>query len=293
VRFVWDGLRLLQEIAEPEHGPVETRTWVYDPADPAGYVPLACCDRRHGADPGAPPSPAEVHYVHTDALGTPLELTDATGKIAWSACYGAWGRRLGAAAVAPALHATLPTDCHLRFPGQYADAETGLHYNTFRYYDPDTGRFVSPDPIGLAGGFNLYRYAPNPTGWSDPWGWCSNSKQLGKNMENAGRPRPANTAAHHIVPDSATRAKGILQKFGINIDDAVNGVFLPTTKNLSGSPGILHSGMHPNSYIAKVTSAIERAAQQGGKQEILDTLQSLGTTLQNSARNANWRTVRP
>jgi RHS repeat-associated protein len=59
----------------------------------------------------------------------------------------------------------------LRFAGQYADEETGLHYNTFRYYDPGTGRFVSQDPIGLAGGLNLYRYAPNPVSWIDPWGW--------------------------------------------------------------------------------------------------------------------------
>ena len=171
VRFIWDGLRLLQEIAEPTRGPAAIRTWVYDPADPAGYVPLACCDRRHGADPDAPLGPLEIHYVHTDALGTPQELTDAAGQIAWSARYGAWGRRLGPADVPEGLRAARPTNCNLRFPGQYADAETRLHYNTFRYYDPDTGRFVSPDPIGLAGGLNLYRYAPNPTGWSDPWGW--------------------------------------------------------------------------------------------------------------------------
>ena len=50
------------------------------------------------------------------------------------------------------------------------DRETGLHYNTFRYYDPDIGRFTQPDPIGLAGGYNLYQYAPNGLTWIDPWG---------------------------------------------------------------------------------------------------------------------------
>ena len=54
--------------------------------------------------------------------------------------------------------------------GQYADDETGLYYTTFRYYDPHSGRFTTQDPIGLAGGLNLYQYAPNPTGWVDPWG---------------------------------------------------------------------------------------------------------------------------
>jgi len=58
----------------------------------------------------------------------------------------------------------------LRFQGQYYDYETGLHYNRFRYYDPDVGRFVSQDPIGLAGGTNIYQYAPNPLMWIDPLG---------------------------------------------------------------------------------------------------------------------------
>jgi RHS repeat-associated protein len=63
---------------------------------------------------------------------------------------------------------------NLRFQGQYLDREIGLHYNTFRFYDPDVGRFTTPDPIGLMGGFNLYQYGPNPVGWLDPWGWAGN-----------------------------------------------------------------------------------------------------------------------
>ncbi|WP_205880130.1 RHS repeat-associated core domain-containing protein, partial [Lampropedia aestuarii] len=62
---------------------------------------------------------------------------------------------------------------NLRFQGQYYDAETGLHYNRFRYYDPDCGRFVSQDPIGLAGGLHLYQYSSNPVAWIDPLGLSS------------------------------------------------------------------------------------------------------------------------
>ena len=73
---------------------------------------------------------------------------------------------------------------------QYLDRETGLHYNTFRYYDPDIGRFTQPDPIGLAGGYNLYQYAPNPITWIDPWGWaCKPNHQAGKASKKYGHAR--------------------------------------------------------------------------------------------------------
>ncbi|CAB1228612.1 RHS repeat-associated core domain-containing protein [Serratia liquefaciens] len=58
----------------------------------------------------------------------------------------------------------------IRFQGQFHDHETGLHYNRYRYYDPEVGRFVGQDPVGYRGGINLYQYAPNPTGWIDPLG---------------------------------------------------------------------------------------------------------------------------
>jgi RHS repeat-associated protein len=58
----------------------------------------------------------------------------------------------------------------LRFQGQYFDAETGLHYNRHRYYNPDVGRYLTPDPSKLAGGLNGYQYTRNPTGWVDPLG---------------------------------------------------------------------------------------------------------------------------
>jgi RHS repeat-associated protein len=58
----------------------------------------------------------------------------------------------------------------LRFPGQYEDAETGLYYNRHRYYDPDLGAYLTPDPLGLAGGLQAYTYAPSPLEWIDPLG---------------------------------------------------------------------------------------------------------------------------
>ena len=95
-------------------------------------------------------------------LGTPKEVTNSAGEIVWQADYKAWGEI--------DLYRVHQIDQPLRFQGQYADDETGLYYTTFRYYDPHSGRFTTQDPIGLAGGLNLYQYAPNPTGWVDPFG---------------------------------------------------------------------------------------------------------------------------
>ena len=186
-----------------------------------------------------------LHY-HCDHLGTPRELTDESGKLAWSAEYMAWGKlkrlqgRAGGSADAgnggippdqfwhtstqPGRANHLPewvadntgnvrrwreaqeveqseisqaandptvwgelTDQSIRFQGQWHDVETGLHYNRFRYYDPDIGRFVSQDPIGLLGGYNLFAYAPSPLNWIDPDGL--NKKRM--NVRDSGHHAPA------------------------------------------------------------------------------------------------------
>ena len=112
-----------------------------------------------------------INYYHNDQIGTPRELTNEQGQIVWEAQYKTWG------AVAKESYNQEESKItqSFRFQGQYFDAETGLHYNRFRYYDPDIGRFISQDPIGLMGGVNLYQYAPNPVGWIDPFGLSSKS----------------------------------------------------------------------------------------------------------------------
>ena len=113
----------------------------------------------------------------------PEELTDEAGEIVWECSYQLWGKP-----VQEIAHTEIQQN--LRYQGQYLDRETGLHYNIFRYYDPDTGRFIQPDPIGLAGGFNLYQYAPNPITWIDPWSWaCKPNHQAGKSPKKYGHAR--------------------------------------------------------------------------------------------------------
>ncbi len=108
-------------------------------------------------------------YLHHDHLQTPLQATDKAGNVVWAASYNAFGK---AAIITPAATANNPTiKLNLRLPGQYLDEETGLHYNWHRYYDRETGRYVSQDPIGLRGGINQYLYVrSDPLNLRDPSG---------------------------------------------------------------------------------------------------------------------------
>ena len=98
----------------------------------------------------------------------------------WLADYEAWGNTakiIWREEKLESLHVSADELQPIRFQGQTIDQETGLHYNRFRYFDPDVGMFVSRDPIGLLGGNNVFQYAPNPTGWIDPWGLkCTKAK---------------------------------------------------------------------------------------------------------------------
>jgi RHS repeat-associated protein len=111
--------------------------------------------------------PEQIHYHHCDHLGTPQEMSDHQGHMAWTAKHKAWGQADIALSRA-ARDAGVKNP--FRFQGQYFDEESGLHYNRYRYYDAHAGRFVSKDPLGLAGGNHLHTYAPNPLEWVDPLG---------------------------------------------------------------------------------------------------------------------------
>ncbi|WP_077033342.1 RHS repeat-associated core domain-containing protein [Pelomonas sp. KK5] len=190
-QFVWDGLRLLQE----QQGSRIT-TLVYESSD--SYAPMARVDSlapqarasREDVDGSIKP---RMYWFHTNTAGAPEELTDEDGHVAWRGRYQTWGNlALQEQPEAQDDRFAQPKLEHqpIRFQGQYADEEVGLHYNTFRYYDPDCGRFVSQDPIGLLGGLNLYAYAPNSLGWIDPWGLsCILNKTNGTARETRVRRR--------------------------------------------------------------------------------------------------------
>ncbi|WP_175016773.1 RHS repeat domain-containing protein [Massilia sp. YMA4] len=216
-RFVWDGNRLLCE----QRGS-HARTYVYGEHE---FVPLARIDSlltEHIV------IPAEVRHLHLDHHGTPRELTNSAGSIIWAASYRTWGNVVAVSDEVSSLAAAeQPYDHELAQPvrsqGQYCDAETGLHYNRFRYYDPDTGRFVSIDPIGLRGGANTYRFAQNPIGWVDPLGLAPcNGDGAASGAAKSGR------LSFPATPEELTEILGVQpKKIGVTPDGTKRVVWEP------------------------------------------------------------------
>ena len=127
----------------------------------------------YGNNKPEPPSAIQIYHYHNDQLGTPNELTNDKGEVVWLADYEAWGNTAKVIYAPVKINQIQVSQNELqpiRFQGQHFDEETGLHYNRFRYYDPDMGMFTTRDPIELDGGLNVFSYAPNPTGWIDPSG---------------------------------------------------------------------------------------------------------------------------
>ncbi|MFD6323473.1 putative T7SS-secreted protein [Streptomyces sp. NPDC058442] len=158
VRFTWDGLTLCEQTSrQPDVPNTVVLTW-----DHRDVVPLAQTERILTADSGQEEIDRRFFAIATDLVGTPTELVDETGDIAWRSRSTLWGTT----AWARDSSAYIP----LRFPGQYYDPETGLHYNCFRHYDPETGRYTSPDPLGLGPAPNPVTYVENPYTGCDPLG---------------------------------------------------------------------------------------------------------------------------
>lgn len=146
VDYVWDGLHLIEQATR-----ATTIRWQYQPGS---HVPLTQSSDGAAID-------REFYAIITDLVGAPAELIDpSTARPVATAGADLWGRTTWYG------KASSP----LRFPGQIHDPETGLHYNMFRYYNPDTGQYLTSDPLGLAPAPNPYAYTTNPLRFIDPLG---------------------------------------------------------------------------------------------------------------------------
>jgi RHS repeat-associated protein len=233
----------------------------------------------------------DVLYYQCDHLGTPTELRDADGTVAWAVRYRAWGK------VYKELESIVEQP--LRFQGQYQDKETGLFYNRHRYYDADIARFLTQDPIGLVGGLNGYQYVHNPVGWTDPTGLTA--AKLKASLAADFRPVSPGQTPHHIVQETCgknthvKKSRKILERQGVDIDDAPNGARLwgtnPSQELKGGHPGKVksaltgnrHSGPHIHGHLNdKLIYQILRNSERRGI-DVSVILRDIGARMENGS----------
>jgi RHS repeat-associated protein len=189
--YYWDDFRLAAEVRHDG----SARIYVY--GDEVSLVPLLFVEYA-GLD--AAPSSGKRYYVFTNQVGVPVRVENEEGQACWSARLDPYGR----AEVDKGTTLEMP----LRFPGHYHDVETGLHYNRFRYYSPELGRYLQSDPAGQEGGINLYAYPVNPLTGADIDGLRGRGGGTGRRSGRKGRRPPTGAGAGCARPfeDRVTRA---------------------------------------------------------------------------------------
>ena len=164
--YLWDGSEI---IGEYDGSGTRTKRYNYTAER---YAPLQIEDT------------SGIYNVHTDQLDAPVVLTNQAGDIVWEAEYEVYSKAL----ISDDVDGNgQKVRFDLRRPGQWLDDESGLYYNYFRYYDPETGRYITSDPIGLEGGINTYAYVENnPLNDIDPYGLVGIGGNFGRYLGRYG-----------------------------------------------------------------------------------------------------------
>ncbi len=188
-QYLWNTDQLAGEIS-----PVgRLRLYVY--ADPLALTPMVFIEYESIE---ADPSTGKRYVVLSDQIGTPICIEDAAGKVVWQAKIEPFGEAK--------LSADNLIEFHFRFPGHYWDEDLQLNYNRFRFYDPRLGRYDQSDPIGIAGGTNIYTYSTNPLekvdtrGLNGNEGCCANPNAPGAQCPPDGEQVPIPPAAGNPPP---------------------------------------------------------------------------------------------
>ncbi|EPF7155631.1 AHH domain-containing protein, partial [Escherichia coli] len=212
----------------------------------------------------APQWVTRTNHAVSDPTGRPLMLFNSEGKTVWRPGQTSlWGLALSLPADTdypdPRGELDPEADPGLLYAGQWQDAESGLCYNRFRYYEPESGMYLVSDPLGLQGGEQTYRYVPNPCGYVDPLGLVGCSTKLGKNMMEAMGLARSTTwkgyRAHHIIPKELWNHP-VLQKIKYDIDKATNGIFLRKVDD-GVSAMARHQGNH-DGYTQVIKDALDK-----------------------------------
>ena len=274
--FVWDGTRLLQEYTYKG-----SYTYIYTDQD--SYEPLAQVFHNNQDEA------QYLAYFHNDQIGIPREMTDINGNLLWYGEYTAWGRLKKNERVYKNAHQPF------RLQNQYFDEETGLHYNLMRYYEPEAGRFVNQDPIGLLGGSNLYQFAPNTQYWIDPLGWKRTSKDMPQWM-----PTKRGYQRQHLIPWSL-RNHPMFAQSGRSIHGATNMMYLPVTTGIDPNPKLgLHRGWTTEHklYNEMVEQRLERLAtiaknKKWSKKKISEEILKMQNELREGFRTGKYTCAAP
>ncbi len=192
--FYWDTDRLAAEV----HADGGVRIYLY--TDAFAMTPLMFLDYSGldaDSDSGTP------YFVFCNHLGAPIRVEDEQGQAVWQARLEPYGR-------AHPSHAAL--DMPLRFPGHYHDAEIDLHYNRFRHYSPELGRYLQPDPLDLKGGINLYAYTTNPLRQVDVRG------DAGSGAGSCGGTRTPNPDGEGSTEDGSTPLRSSIKELADQLD---------------------------------------------------------------------------
>ncbi|MEV6769833.1 putative T7SS-secreted protein [Nocardia sp. NPDC051030] len=197
IDYTWDGTYLVEQTVNES-----TTRWHYQPTSRA---PITQTTDQTSID-------RAFHAIITDLVGTPIDLVDPeTAEPVATATVDLWG--------ATSWHGS--ADTPLRFPGQFHDPESGLHYNLNRIYDPSTGRFLTQDPLGLSPAPNPGAYPHNPTVWSDPLGLMPEGCHQSSSSPDQGAQRdPTYGNGGHIdniSPNDARRIQNAANARGVEI----------------------------------------------------------------------------
>ena len=254
-RYVWDEHKILHELRrelEAQNVTIE-RTFMYDDDGfPVGHREL----RQAEGAPSATDS-GWLFYV-LDNRGAPEHIVTADGRIAGTLEHTAYG-----------LATTKGVTTPLRFLGQFADEETGLHYNRYRYYDPEVGRYISQDPAGDLPDPNLYRYTHNPlisfdsAGLHEAFGWFTpgdggKAQPLGNYDSNGGISSPSGTKAVNDI--GKWNGDVGAQKYGTDSAKASNGCSVHNS---------YRPGDTERQILRDVNKKYDKDERQGSKVEIL------------------------
>jgi RHS repeat-associated protein len=196
--YFWDDKRLSAEIGSDG----SLRIYIYIDID--ALVPFMFIDYDSIDED---PTDGRSYFVYTDQRGCPFCITNTANDTVWRADIDPYGFAV--------IDPESTIEFNLRMPGHYFDAETGLHYNRFRYYDPRIGRYLQSDPLGLAGGVNLYAYSANPLTHVDIVGW-EHASDVGGGKGNTNKAGGADAETNRAKLGDAEAAEALAAKGGMD-----------------------------------------------------------------------------